>query len=400
MSFIETSRKKKIHIEEEDKKSTLLSEEMVGLIRSGNRFKSCPLKDSDCDDFRLKELKIHAKRRHEAQLLIETSNKVQSDVKQEKSKISTDFYLNKDEADDDVFTIQELRKKRKITSSQNSGTILRDDTEKLKPRKKTSVDTGIDDKYTNLKPLESFVLSSHKSIPPERRKMLIESARMEISDNLNLSEKQNTPLFEDISTSDIIKKVKTETESKYDIPPIVDSNRLLKQCEPVLKVVKYILKGILPSSYYNEAKMLSRQSTKPFFSLHDISMSSLNKFLAGFYGWKRQTIVGERIFHKYKNELTQNTSPVVKWWGAKDFAIYVLAPEVLTLVAILKMKIGSKDFRHRLKHHLKDLNSDDIETLLDYGSEMLDIFEATGEYGTLVTDNEPLESWEVRPSDS
>lgn len=230
--------------------------------------------------------------------------------------------------------------------------------------------------------------------------MLIESARMEISDNLNLSEKQNTPLFEDISTSDIIKKIKTETESKYDIPPIVDSNRLLKQCEPVLKVVKYILKGILPSSYYNEAKMLSRQSTKPFFSLHDISMSSLNKFLAGFYGWKRQTIVGERIFHKYKNELTQNTSPVVKWWGAKDFAIYVLAPEVLTLVAILKMKIGSKDFRHRLKHHLKDLNSDDIETLLDYGSEMLDIFEATGEYGTLVTDNEPLESWEVRPSDS
>lgn len=368
---------------------------MGDLIRSGSRFKSCPLKDSDCGDSRLKELKMHAKRRHKIRSLIDTSSKIQNNVNQGTLKLNADLSLNKNGNDNDVFTIQELRKKRKTTLSSNGEVILNNHPETTKLIKKKKVDMEIEGQYTKLKPFESIVSSSHKSITPEKRKLLIESARTETFDNLNPFVKPNTSLFKDISMSYIIKKVKTEIESKYNIPPSVDSSKLLKQCDPVLKIVKYILEGTMPSSYYNEAKALSRQSSKPFFSLHDISMSSLNKFLAGFYGWKRQTIVGEQIFHKYKKELTQNKSPVVKWWGTKDFAIYVLAPEVLTLVAILKMKIGNKDFRYRLKHHLKDFNSDDIETLLDYGSEMLDIFEATREYGTLVTDNEPLESWEV-----
>ena len=368
---------------------------MVGLIRSGNRFKSCPLKESDSNDSMLKELKIYAKKRHGVRSQKESKNKaLKNNLNQDTSKVNSDLGFKGDE--DDVFTLQELAKKRKIAPSSGSETIRRtNDHKQLITDEKQNIHLEIDDKYAELKPLESFVSSSFKGVVSQRRNALFESVQKESSENLTPLVKQNTQLFKDESASDISKKVKTEIESRYDIPPIVDSTKLLRQCEPVLKIVKYILKGYIPSAYYNNAKMLSQQSNKPFFSLHDIPMSSLNKFLAGFYGWKRQTIVGERFFHKYEKELIQSKSPVVKWWGAKDFAIYVLAPEVLTLVAILKMKIGSQDFRHRLKYHLKDLNSDDIETLLSCGSEMLDIFEATGEYGTLVTDNEPLESWEI-----
>ncbi|CAL9733119.1 restriction of telomere capping protein 4 [Monosporozyma unispora] len=322
------------------------------------------------------------------------------DTKIEHGK-SDETYIDSsnDDDDDDVNIIPNPnktdKKKKKHKKLQN--------TKRPKLSKKPNISDDdsivkIAENYAELKPLESFVSKSASNEDSKTNKLLIESAHVESTGDLTLSSEKVPKLFKPVKTSKDIERIRIETQRKHKIPPPMYSSDLFTICKPLLGIVKYILKGTISSSYYMEAKNLSKQSHKPFFSLHDVPMSALNRFMAGFYGWKRQTLVGEFIFTEYKMELSKNKSPVVKWWGAKDFATYVLAPEVLAFATILQMKTGKGSVRNHLQHNLNELTSDDIEDLQEYALDVRDIFDATMEYGYSVVDNDPLEPWEGKLS--
>lgn len=370
-------------------------------VRNGRRL----FKDSDKNDPHLQALKRRGiaessnqnKKLHNEskQGSIDSYFKGKHNQNTEKDSEYSIFDISEDSDDGDVNLIKVPFKKRKIKKSH-------------KDTKSRSIEKGDIAKSSDsdsvepleLKPLESFVSVPSLTDDSKKKKLLLESAHDESISDLTLDSVKFTHSFKPKLSNDDINRVKVESEKKYNIPPPMYSTDLLERCKPLLKIVKLILKGTISSSYYIDARVLSKQSHKPFFSLHDIPMTELNKFMAGFYGWKRQTLLGEFIFTKYQLELLKNKSPVMKWWGAKDFATYVLAPEILAFLTILQMNIGQERIRSKLKHNLNHLGAKDIKELQEYVLDIRDIFDATMLYGSSVMDNEPLEPWEAELTSS
>lgn len=179
---------------------------------------------------------------------------------------------------------------------------------------------------------------------------------------------------------EILKKyrVRKRYMKKFKLPSLLYGAEIIEKIQPHLPVVTDILTGRLNSPFYYEAKQIFQKSSKPFLSVEEFRSLDLNNFLAGFYGFKRQMKVGEEILSKYSSDLKKSKSPTLQWWGAEDFANYVLAPEVLVSLCIAEMKLPKKNGtmeKSRLKVH--------------------DLFEDTVEYGIEVADSDPLEAWEV-----
>ncbi|CCD25725.1 Rtc4p NDAI_0F04070 [Naumovozyma dairenensis CBS 421] len=168
---------------------------------------------------------------------------------------------------------------------------------------------------------------------------------------------------------------------KYDIPPILYCEELIEGIQPYLSVVDEVLKGKLASIYYFEAREAFEHSSKPYLSIEEFRRLDLNKFLAGFYGFKRQFKVGEEILNVYKKSLERNKSATLRWWGIEDFSKYVLAPEVLASFQMSRMQAIKKN--------------DSVER-----QEVYDLFDDTVEYGISVSDTDPLEKWEVSVEES
>lgn len=374
------------------------------LARDYARNGKCLFKDSDKKDPHLQALKrrgtvessAQKKRGHNEtkQTSIDRFFKGRDTGKTEKDSDYSIFDISEDSDEGDVNLIGNPVKKRKMEISHK-------DTKRKSGKIKGSIVESSDSDSVEpleLKPLESFVSVPSLIADSKQKKLLLESAHVKSISDLTVDSWKAPPLFQPKMTNNDISKLKMELEKKYHLPPPMYSSDLLERCKPLLKIVKLILKGSVSSSYYIDARSLSKQSRKPFFSLHHVPMSELNKFMAGFYGWKRQTLLGEFISTKYKNELSRNKSPVLKWWGVKDFATYVLAPEVLAIMSILQMKIGQERIRSKIEHSLKDLGPKDIKELQEYVLDVRDIFDATMVYGSSVMDSEPLESWEAELS--
>lgn len=192
-----------------------------------------------------------------------------------------------------------------------------------------------------------------------------------------------------------IEALKLRTKEKYKIPEMVYSNKLEELCIPLLPIVNLILKGKVISEYYENAKVIYKASNRSSFIPTDVPRKKLDMLMAGFYGQRRQIIVRELILSKYKGDLWKSKNPTIKWWGPDDFATFVLAPEVLLVLAILQMKKGSKKLRKKIKLHLEELSKEELEELQNDREDMYDIFQDTVEYGLRVTDDMALEQWQT-----
>ncbi|CCF58029.1 hypothetical protein KAFR_0D03810 [Kazachstania africana CBS 2517] len=183
-------------------------------------------------------------------------------------------------------------------------------------------------------------------------------------------------------------KLRKSYIKRFDIPTILYSDDLVSKCEGHFKIVPYILEGKIGSMYYQLAKEAFKNSKKAYLSAEEFREMDLLKFIAGFYGLKRQLVIGEEIVKRFKPMLVKNKSPTVKWWGATDFASYVLAPEVLSSLCIEEMGL--------LKNNDKKIGElYNKEKYLDKREKVFKIFRKTVEFGLQVSDVDPLERWEI-----
>lgn len=84
------------------------------------------------------------------------------------------------------------------------------------------------------------------------------------------------------------------------------------------------------------------------------------KYVAGFYGLKRQNFVASLIQAKYLNLLMKLTNKTVRYWGADMFATYVLANEII--LRLVMEDLGLK----------KDLAEKVLKDTVDYGCKLAD----------------------------
>lgn len=214
------------------------------------------------------------------------------------------------------------------------------------------------------------------------RQMLQDAQQLAHIGNLIDNSRKRTPILElHRNHKDEQEKklaLRKKYNSKYNLPTILYNDELLQLAEPLYDITNDVLSGKIQSPFYFEAKNAHESSKRGFLSIDEFRKLDLQKFQAGFYGLKRQLRIGEEIYTRFKDKLTSNKSKTLKWWGASDFANYVLAPEVLVSLAIQEMK---------MEQHSKDLEHARYKTY--------DLMEETVEFGLIVADTDPLESWEL-----
>lgn len=165
---------------------------------------------------------------------------------------------------------------------------------------------------------------------------------------------------------------------KYNLPPVLYLADLIRKIQPFLPVVEDMYKHKVHSPYKYEATAASEASNSAVLSLSEFRSMDINRFVAGYYGLKRQLSVGDEILRHFKEFLLNRQGKTMNWWGVSDFANYVLAPEVLASLCISEMNLGN------------DLYDPDTR------EKAYDIFHSTVEFGLVVADSDPLERWEAQ----
>ncbi|SCV03198.1 LANO_0G02740g1_1 [Lachancea nothofagi CBS 11611] len=169
---------------------------------------------------------------------------------------------------------------------------------------------------------------------------------------------------------DHILSVRLRFMRNYKVPPVLFADELMQKIEKHLSVVEQVLGGKQGSLFYDNARKAYKGSQKAVLSVSEFRKLDLNHFTAGYYGIKRQMRVAIEILHRNKRLLERKNGEVLKWWGPRDFAQYVLAPEVLCALCREEMQLQS------------------IE-------DAYDIMENTTEFGHVVADEDPLDQWDV-----
>lgn len=172
-------------------------------------------------------------------------------------------------------------------------------------------------------------------------------------------------------------RIRREYNDQYGLPPILYLSDLLARIQPLLSVVEDMYKHRVHSPYKFEATAAREASNSAVLSLSDFRSMNINKFVAGYYGLKRQLSVGEEILRHFKAFLLRRQGKTMNWWGLTDFTNYVLAPEVLASLCIVEMNLGDDLY-------------DPVTREKAY-----DMFHCTVQFGLVVADTEPLEHWEA-----
>lgn len=217
------------------------------------------------------------------------------------------------------------------------------------------------------------IQDSEKLLLDAEASMLVDSAFHEMDPNLRVRSVSTDPKEQQLKKL----AVRTKYEELYNIPRVLYLTELVVKIQPLLLIVRDMYKGVVDSYYKFEATSVAKISQKAFLSMEEFRSLNIKKFLAGYYGLKRQLRVGEEILKHYKSFLLKRQGDTMKWWGVTDFANYVLAPEVLTSLCIQEMKLGN-DIYHK-----------------ETREQAYEILDKTGQFGLVVADSDPLESWEI-----
>ncbi|QEU60207.1 Rtc4 [Kluyveromyces lactis] len=158
--------------------------------------------------------------------------------------------------------------------------------------------------------------------------------------------------------------------TKYDLPPVLFLDQLESRTRNHISVCDAILTGEVSSLYYTMAKTVQKNSKRQVITNEELRDLNILKFTAGYFGSRRQAIVGMLILETYGEKLKRNKNPVISFWGPYDFSQYILAPEVLSYLCMDDFKLNN------------------IE-------DAWDIMQTTIEFGTMVADLSPLEVYEI-----
>ncbi|QLL31263.1 hypothetical protein HG536_0B01240 [Torulaspora globosa] len=172
-------------------------------------------------------------------------------------------------------------------------------------------------------------------------------------------------------------ELRRKYEQKFALPSILYRSELIMRIQPFLRLVEDLFKNRVSSYYKHEAASASKASNNAFLSLDEFRSMDISRFVAGYYGLRRQLSVGEEILRQFRPFLLKRQGKTMKWWGVADFANYVLAPEVLASFCIDEMQLGDDIYDRETREKAYEL------------------FHNTTEFGLAIADAEPLEQWEA-----
>ncbi|KAK6458791.1 RTC4-like domain-containing protein [Scheffersomyces xylosifermentans] len=171
-------------------------------------------------------------------------------------------------------------------------------------------------------------------------------------DELPKQNKNDVGFAQKLSDGNVMKAMKDHQQSKveevtkkfksYNFPdPIISRKELISRAEKHYHVIANILKGkTAPSIYYELAKSQSSSSSHETMSAAEKWQIKWDKYISGYYGMKRQSLIGSSISVKFKKDLraAQKRNKTVEYWTSTGFATHVLANEIIIRMAMEDLK--------------------------------------------------------------
>lgn len=129
-----------------------------------------------------------------------------------------------------------------------------------------------------------------------------------------------------------------EKYQNYKFPESITSKReLMKRTEQHIDDIKKILDfKMSPSIFYSQAKAQQQSSLHSIMSSSDRWQIDWKLFYGGYFGLKRQLIIGQILTSRCRKELRNaaRKNDTVSYWTTSEFATYVLANEVIIRIAM------------------------------------------------------------------
>lgn len=288
-----------------------------------------------------------------------------SDIEGEALRLNSDIMGEVDDEDTDSISSEserEILEELKNISSPEKGICLKQsvDVEDIELTRKECTVHGRHDGWKILKEAETSLVNDDSMLALNARSRI----RKDMPEpHVQYLEKQ---------------KVRNLHIERYNLPQVLTSSDLINKIQPLLPIIRDMYNGVVDSYYKYEATAVSKYSQNGILSSKEFRSLDINRFQAGFYGFRRQLRVGEEILRHFKSFLLKRQGKTMRWWGVADFANYVLAPEVLASLCILEMNLGKELYDKETRERAYEL------------------FDKTIEFGNKVADSEPLEEWEIQ----
>lgn len=226
------------------------------------------------------------------------------------------------------------------------------------------------------KPKKAFDLidltAFEKSTPSPEKTRLPDSAKsdnfkveglIEVSDDDDDVDKSKTnttgasSFVEKLDPKNLLHSLEEHNKDKYkdvlrkykrlNIPkPIKYKSLLLERADAHMKVIKKILEQKQePSVYYYLARKQCYKSKHETMSPQEKWTIEWESYFGGYYGFQRQSIIGNHILEKYENRLLKfsNGNKTVSYWTVPQFSTYVLANEVIIRMIMEDMNMDFKE---------------------------------------------------------
>ncbi|KAK6462960.1 RTC4-like domain-containing protein [Scheffersomyces coipomensis] len=155
----------------------------------------------------------------------------------------------------------------------------------------------------------------------------------------------NGNILEELSkdNSSKIKDVKKEY-AKYNFPKLTTSKRkLLKKCEKYMDIIPKILKGKESTSdFYELAKKQRQSSPHETMAVGEKWEIKWKDYYGGYYGFKRQSIIGDAISTRFEKELksAEKKNKTLSYWTITGFCTYILANELIIRLAMEDLDVN------------------------------------------------------------
>lgn len=168
-----------------------------------------------------------------------------------------------------------------------------------------------------------------------------------------------------------LEKVKEKYhEQAFPLP--TSKAALKKRTEKHIELIPRILAGEEELSFYYTLALDQRKKLKhSTMTLQERWDIKWEKYVAGFYGLKRQVFISSLIQNRYKDLLAKSTNKTVKYWTPDMFATYVLANEIILKLVMEDMDLAKPQAEKLLKdtvdYGCKMADEEEFEDDLDFG---------------------------------
>ncbi|KAG7661499.1 RTC4 [[Candida] subhashii] len=194
-------------------------------------------------------------------------------------------------------------------------------------------------------------------------------------------------LASEIDSKNILHSLELQNEKKveptkkkfqsYHIPETITSQKeLLGRAETYFPIIPKLVDGELKvSSYYQQARIQRKKSQRDVMGADENWSIDWEQYFAGYYGFKRQSIIGGQIAKKFRNRLLNCDSDTVAYWTVSKFCTYVLANEIIIRMVMDDKRVPNKHYTVQEERELRQAAERTMRETVEYGTIVADSIE-------------------------